>query len=68
MFNNRAYRVYVQAAGRFRTRPADLRQYYVRSDRGGMVAAAVDDPVGGAGEESGKAEGKPMRPKPWVRA
>ncbi|HVT18706.1 MAG TPA: multidrug efflux RND transporter permease subunit [Thermoanaerobaculia bacterium] len=37
-FNNRAYRVYVQAAGRFRTRPGDVRQFYVRSDRGGMVA------------------------------
>jgi HAE1 family hydrophobic/amphiphilic exporter-1 len=37
-FNNRAYRVYVQAAGRFRTRPGDVRQYYVRSDRGGLVA------------------------------
>src|SRR5579862_4047938 len=36
-FNNRAYRVYVQAAGRYRTRPADMRQFYVRSDRGGMV-------------------------------
>jgi HAE1 family hydrophobic/amphiphilic exporter-1 len=37
-FNNRAYRVYVQAAGRFRTRPGDIRQFYVRSDRGGLVA------------------------------
>jgi HAE1 family hydrophobic/amphiphilic exporter-1 len=37
-FNNRSYRVYVQAAGRFRNRPGDLRQFYVRSDRGGMVA------------------------------
>jgi hydrophobic/amphiphilic exporter-1 (mainly G- bacteria), HAE1 family len=37
-FNNRSYRVYVQAAGRFRARPDDLRQYYVRSDRGGLVA------------------------------
>jgi len=37
-FNNRSYRVYVQAAGRFRTRPDDIRQYYVRSDRGGLVA------------------------------
>src|SRR6202023_3324611 len=37
-FNNRAYRVYVQAAGRFRTRPDGIRQFYVRSDRGGMVA------------------------------
>ncbi len=36
-FNNRSYRVYVQAAGRFRNRPEDIRQYYVRSDRGGMV-------------------------------
>jgi HAE1 family hydrophobic/amphiphilic exporter-1 len=37
-FNNRAYRVYVQAADRFRTRPGDIRQFYVRSDRGGLVA------------------------------
>jgi HAE1 family hydrophobic/amphiphilic exporter-1 len=36
-FNNRSYRVYVQAAGRFRTHPGDIRQFYVRSDRGGMV-------------------------------
>jgi HAE1 family hydrophobic/amphiphilic exporter-1 len=37
-FNNRSYRVYVQAAGRFRSRPADIGKFYVRSDRGGMVA------------------------------
>jgi hydrophobic/amphiphilic exporter-1 (mainly G- bacteria), HAE1 family len=37
-FNNRAYRVYVQAADRFRSRPGDIRQFYVRSDRGGLVA------------------------------
>ena len=37
-FNNRSYRVYVQAAGRFRARPEGIRQFYVRSDRGGMVA------------------------------
>ena len=36
-FNNRSYRVYVQADKQFRSQPRDLRQYYVRSDDGRMV-------------------------------
>ena len=36
-FNNRAYRVYVQADQRFRAQPADLGQLYVRSQSGAMV-------------------------------
>jgi HAE1 family hydrophobic/amphiphilic exporter-1 len=36
-FNNRSYRVMVQADQPFRSRPRDLRQYYVRSDGGQMV-------------------------------
>jgi len=36
-FNSRAYRVYVQADQQFRSRPRDLRQFYVRSDDGRMV-------------------------------
>src|ERR1700759_5475599 len=36
-FNNRAYRVYVQADQQFRSQPRDLRQFYVRSDTGAMV-------------------------------
>ncbi|HEY6273653.1 MAG TPA: multidrug efflux RND transporter permease subunit [Terriglobales bacterium] len=36
-FNNRSYRVLVQADEPFRSRPRDLRQYYVRSDDGQMV-------------------------------
>ena len=36
-FNNRAYRVYVQADRAFRSQPRDIAQYYVRSDRGVMV-------------------------------
>jgi len=36
-FNNRSYRVYVQADKRFRSHPQDIGQYYVRSDSGGMV-------------------------------
>lgn len=36
-FNNRSYRVMVQADEPFRSRPRDLRQYYVRSDDGQMV-------------------------------
>ena len=36
-FNNRSYRVYVQADQPFRMRANDLREYYVRSDTNGMV-------------------------------
>jgi HAE1 family hydrophobic/amphiphilic exporter-1 len=36
-FNNRSYRVYVQADTQFRSKPRDLKQYYVRSDTGRMV-------------------------------
>jgi HAE1 family hydrophobic/amphiphilic exporter-1 len=36
-FNNRAYRVYVQADAQFRSAPRDLRQIYVRSRNGQMV-------------------------------
>jgi len=36
-FNNRSYRVYVQADAPFRSQPRDLKQYYVRSDTGQMV-------------------------------
>ena len=36
-FNNRSYRVYVQADQRFRVNPANITQYYVRSDSGAMV-------------------------------
>jgi HAE1 family hydrophobic/amphiphilic exporter-1 len=36
-FNNRSYRVYVQADAPFRQTAADLRQFYVRSATGAMV-------------------------------
>ena len=36
-FNNRSYRVYVQADQPFRMNSRDLRQYYVRSDTSGLV-------------------------------
>jgi len=36
-FNNRAYRVYVQADQEFRSQPKDIRNYYVRSDSGTMI-------------------------------
>jgi HAE1 family hydrophobic/amphiphilic exporter-1 len=36
-FNNRSYRVYVQADKQFRSNPQDINQYYVRSDLGGMI-------------------------------
>jgi hydrophobic/amphiphilic exporter-1 (mainly G- bacteria), HAE1 family len=36
-FNNRSYRVYLQADQPFRKNARDLRQYYVRSDSSGLV-------------------------------
>ncbi|MDQ2832308.1 MAG: efflux RND transporter permease subunit [Acidobacteriota bacterium] len=36
-FNNRSYRVYVQADQQYRRTSADLRQYYVRSNSGQMI-------------------------------
>ena len=36
-FNNRSYRVYVQAAQQYRSHPQDIRQFYVRSGSGSMV-------------------------------
>jgi HAE1 family hydrophobic/amphiphilic exporter-1 len=36
-FNNRSYRVYVQADQPFRMNARDLRQYYVRSETNGLV-------------------------------
>lgn len=36
-FNNRAYRVYVQADKQFRAESRDISQYYVRSDTGAMI-------------------------------
>lgn len=40
-FNNRAYRVYVQADRAFRSDPKDLGQYYARTVRGDMVPLAT---------------------------
>jgi len=39
-FNNRSYRVYVQADKQFRAHPQDIGQYYARSDSGAMVPLA----------------------------
>ena len=36
-FNNRSYRVYVQADKQFRSTAKDMKQFYVRSDTGAMV-------------------------------
>src|ERR1700716_3013468 len=36
-FNNRSYRVYVQADAQFRSQAKDIRQYYLRSDAGMMI-------------------------------
>ncbi len=36
-FNNRSYRVYVQADQQFRSQAKDIKQFYVRSDGGAMI-------------------------------
>src|SRR5208282_5414937 len=36
-FNNRSYRVYVQADSQYRSQAKDIRQYYLRSDPGRMI-------------------------------
>jgi hydrophobic/amphiphilic exporter-1 (mainly G- bacteria), HAE1 family len=36
-FNNRSYRVYVQADKQFRAEAKDMQQFYVRSDSGAMI-------------------------------
>ena len=36
-FSNRSYRVYVQADAKFRSKPQDIKELYVRSDTGQMV-------------------------------
>jgi hydrophobic/amphiphilic exporter-1 (mainly G- bacteria), HAE1 family len=36
-FNNRSYRVYVQADSQYRSQAKDIRQYYLRSDTGRMI-------------------------------
>ena len=36
-FNNRSYRVYVQADKQFRSQAKDMKQFYVRSDNGAMI-------------------------------
>ncbi|HKH98628.1 MAG TPA: efflux RND transporter permease subunit [Candidatus Sulfotelmatobacter sp.] len=36
-FNNRSYRVYVQADKQFRAKAQDMKQFYARSDSGAMV-------------------------------
>ena len=36
-FNNRSYRVYVQAESRFRSKPKDIGQYYLKSDTGKLI-------------------------------
>jgi HAE1 family hydrophobic/amphiphilic exporter-1 len=40
-FNNRSYRVYVQADQPFRMNARDLRQYYVRSETNGWCPSEI---------------------------
>ena len=60
-FNNRSYRVYVQADQQFRRNAADLRQYYVRSNAGQMVPL---DNLVALNEISEAAGDRPLQPVP----
>jgi len=40
-FNNRSYRVYVQADKQFRATSQDMKQFYVRSDSGAMFRSII---------------------------
>ncbi len=55
-FNNRSYRVYVQADQPFRMKAQDLRQYYVRSETNGLVPlgniVSLEGNVRAAGDQS----------------
>ena len=63
-FNNRAYRVYVQADQRFRAQPADLGQLYVRSQTGQLVRARQRRPLH---RGDGAAGHQPLQPVPLGR-
>ncbi len=60
-FNNRSYRVYVQADEPFRMRGSDLREYYVRSDTNGLVPLGNIVQLDG---HSGAAGDQPLQPVP----
>ena len=60
-FNNRSYRVYIQADQQFRAQSKDIKQFYVRSDSG------VDDSAGKSGLDhpDHRAPGdQPLQPVP----
>ena len=63
-FNNRAYRVYVQADQQFRAQPADLRQFYARASNGQMVPL---DAVVRLQRDDGAGGHQPLQPVPVRR-
>ena len=63
-FNNRSYRVYVQAAQSFRRQPRDIRNLYVRSDTGAMIPL---DNVVHISEGNIAAGDHPLQPLPLRR-
>ena len=63
-FNNRSYRVYVQADQQFRTQAKDIKQFYVRADSG------IDDSAGKPGVDQadhGAAGHQSLQPVPLGR-
>ena len=55
-FNNRSYRVYVQADQQFRAQSKDITQFYVRSDSGAMIPlenlVTINQTTAPAGDQS----------------
>ena len=60
-FNNRAYRVYVQADQQYRSDPKDLRQLYARAADGAMVPL---DSVVRTQRDHGAPGHQPLQPVP----
>ena len=63
-FNNRAYRVYVQADQRFRASPANLKQLYARAANGDMIPL---DTRGAPARDDRAAGDQPLQPVPLGR-
>ena len=63
-FNNRSYRVYVQADQQFRSKPQDIERYYVRNSAGQMMPLS-NVVVGARGDRA--EDHQPLQPVPVGR-
>ncbi len=62
-FNNRSYRVYVQADKQFRSQAQDMKEFYVRSDSGAMCRIRVHTHFRNSQPQHTKSFSRPQRAK-----